>query len=99
MWNCLDNGDAVSLWAGPVGSLAKVGPIPNQWDDTGCATIGSQPGFVLTFTPGVLAEYVITDPSADGCTEDSPANTPCQVTNPWEGLGQSGGQVLNVTIP
>ena len=98
LWNCLDNQDAASVWAGPVGSLTKVASIPNQWDDTGCATIGSQPGFVLTFPPGVLYEYVITDPSRDGCTEDSPTNGPCIVTNPWEGLGQSNGAVAYVTI-
>jgi hypothetical protein len=99
MWNCVENGDAVSVWAGPVNSLSKVGSIPNQWDDTGCATIGSQPGFSLMFTPGVLAEYVITDPSLDGCTEDSPTSGPCLVTNPWEALGQANGPVINVTIP
>lgn len=99
LWNCVENGDAVSVWAGPVNSLTKVGSIPNQWDETGCATIGSQPGFVLTFTPAILAEYVITDPSLDGCTEDLPTNGPCIVTNPWEALGQANGAVINVTIP
>jgi hypothetical protein len=99
LWNCVENGDAVSVWAGPVNSLTKVGSIANQWDDTGCATIGSQPGFVLTFAPAILAEYVITDPSLSGCTEDLPTNGPCIVTNPWEGLGQANGAVINVTIP